>query len=153
AALKEAEERAVVEPRASVGLLAFRFTHAFFRQTLYEEIFASQRLRLHQQVARALEAVYGRRLEEHAGGLGEHYAQSTDAADLEKALTYSELAAKRAMQVFAYGEAVRHLEQALKIQDVLDPDDKLRRCDLLLALGEAMLPMEEPLRVADTVAE
>ena len=57
------------------------------------------------------------------------------------------------MSVFAYGEAVRHLEQALKIQDVLDPDDKAKRCDLLLALGEAMLPMESPERVADTVAE
>ena len=66
AAVKEAEERAVLEQRSSVGVLAFRFTHAFFRQTLYEEIFASQRLRLHQQVARGLETVYARRLEEHA---------------------------------------------------------------------------------------
>ena len=56
------------------------------------------------------------------------------------------------MSVFAYGEAVRHLEQALRTQEVLDPDDKTKRCDLLLALGEAMLPMEEPRRVADTVA-
>jgi tetratricopeptide (TPR) repeat protein len=57
------------------------------------------------------------------------------------------------MSVFAYGEAVRHLEQALKIQEVLDPDDKLKRCDLLLALGDAMLPLENPRRLADTVAE
>jgi hypothetical protein len=57
------------------------------------------------------------------------------------------------MAVFAYSEAVRHLEQALKILEVIDPDDKLRRCDLLIALGEAMLPLEEPQRVADTVAE
>src|SRR5207253_7214043 len=111
AALKEAMERAVLEQRPAVGFLAFRFTHAFFRQTLYEEIFASRRLRLHQQVARALEGVYGRRLEEHASELAEHYAQSTDPADLGKALAYSELAAQRASGVFAYGEAVRHLEQ------------------------------------------
>jgi tetratricopeptide (TPR) repeat protein len=48
---------------------------------------------------------------------------------------------------------VRHLEQALKIQEVLDPDDKLKRCDLLLALGDAMLPMDNPRRLAETVAE
>ena len=38
------------------------------------------------------------------------------------ALQYSQLAAQRAMTVFAYSEAVRHLEQALRIQEVLDPD-------------------------------
>ena len=151
--MQEATERAILEQRPAVGFLSFRFMHAFFRQTLYEEIFASQRLRLHQQVARGLEAVYGRRLDDHAVELAEHFAQSTDPADLEKALHYSELAAQRAMSVFAYGEAVRHLEQALKIQEVLDPDDKAKRCDLLLALGEAMLPLEEPRRVADSVAQ
>src|SRR5207244_8541952 len=65
AALEEATDRAIIEEHPSVGSLAFRFTHAFFRQTLYEELFASRRLRLHQQVARALEQVYGRRVEEH----------------------------------------------------------------------------------------
>ena len=39
-------------------------------------------------------------------------------------MQYGELAAQRAMTVFAYGEAVRHLEQALEVQEVLDPDDK-----------------------------
>lgn len=133
-------------------MLAFRFTHAFFRQTLYEEIFAAQRLKLHQQVARGLEAAYARRLEEHASELAEHYSQSTDPADLQNALDYSELAAKRAMSVFAYVEAARHLEQALKLQDVLDPDDHAKRCDLLLALGEARMPLGEPRWVADEVA-
>ncbi|HEY3115341.1 MAG TPA: AAA family ATPase, partial [Chloroflexota bacterium] len=100
-ALQEATERAVVDERPATGVLAFRFTHAFFRQTLYEEIFASRRLRLHQQVARGLETIYARRLEEHASELAEHFAQSTDSADLEKALHYSELAAQRSSQVFA----------------------------------------------------
>ena len=103
-------------------------------------------------MARALEAVYGRRLEEHAAELAEHFAQTTDRADLEKALHYSELAAQRAMSVFAYGEAERHLEQALKVQEVLDPDDKAKRCDLLLALGEALIPSGEPQRVPVEIA-
>jgi predicted ATPase len=58
-ALEEAEERAVIEERSGAGeALVFRFTHAFFRQTLYEEIFAARRIRWHQQVARALETVH-----------------------------------------------------------------------------------------------
>ena len=60
AAVQEASERAVVEQRQVLGAMAFRFTHAFFRQTLYEEIFAPRRIRLHQRVGRALEEIYGR---------------------------------------------------------------------------------------------
>ncbi len=103
-------------------------------------------------MARALEAVHARRLEEHAAELAEHFAHSSDPADLTKAVEYAELAARRAMSVFAYGEAVRHWGQALKAQDVLDPDDKVKRCDLLLAQGEAMLPLEEPGKIAVSVA-
>jgi hypothetical protein len=153
AALEEATARAVVEQRSVPGTVGFRFTHAFFRQTLYEEIFIPRRIRLHQQVGQALEGVYGRRLDEHAAELAEHFSQSTEPSDLGKALRYSELAAQRAMQVFAYAEAVRHLEQALRTQEVLDPDDRLKRCDLLLRQAEAMLPLEDPGRIASTVAE
>jgi hypothetical protein len=152
-ALEEATERAVVEQRQAVGTVGFRFTHAFFRQTLYEEIFVPRRIRLHQNVGKALEEIYGRRLDEHAAELAEHFVQSTEPADLTKALRYSEAAAERAMQVFAYGEAVRHLEQALRTQEVLDPDDRTKHCDLLLRLGEALGPAGEPQRVFDDAAE
>ena len=56
------------------------------------------------------------------------------------------------MGVYAYSEAARLLEQAVPIQEVLDPDDKVKRCDLLLALGEAILPAKEPGRAAEAVA-
>jgi tetratricopeptide (TPR) repeat protein len=153
-ALEEAQERAVIEERSAVaGVPIFRFTHAFFRQTLYEEIFAARRIRWHQEVARALEHVHARRAEDHAAELAEHFAHSSDPGDLAKAVTYGELAAKRAMDVYAYAEAERHRQQALNAQDVLDPDDRARRCDLLLTLGEAMLPQEQPARIVSAVAE
>ena len=41
------------------------------------------------------------------------------------------------MAVFDYGEAARLLEKALGVQEVLDPDDMARRCDLQLALAWA----------------
>jgi len=151
-ALEEALHVGVLEEQSRLGVIRYRFAHAFFRQTLYEETIAPRRIRLHQQVARALEAVYGRRLEEHAVELAEHYAYSSDPSDLAKAVEYGELAAHRALSVYAYGEAVRHLEQALKVQEVLDPDDKAKRCDLLLALGSAMLPTGEPGRVCRVLA-
>ena len=135
-ALEEARKAAVIEERTGAGAkVSYRFAHAFFRQTLYEEIIAPRRIRLHQQVARALEEIYNNRLEQHAAELAEHFSYSSDRADLEKAVSYGEMAARRATDVYSYGEAVRLLEQALKVQEVLDPEEKLKRCDLLLALG------------------
>src|SRR5439155_4375765 len=116
------------------GSVRYRFTHAFFRQTLYEEIITPRRLRLHQQVARALEQQYSGRLEEHAAELADHFAQSSDPAELSKAVQYGRLAAQRARAVYAHGEAVRLLEQALAVQEVAGPDDRAGRCALLLEL-------------------
>jgi hypothetical protein len=153
AALEEAQERAIIEQRDVLGTVGFRFTHAFFRQTLYEEIFTPRRIRLHQQVGRALEDVYAKRLEEHAAELAEHFTQSTEGADLEKAVRYGSLAAERALHVYAYSEAIRHLEQALRSQEVLDPDDVATECDLMMRLGEAQLPLGSPGVVANAIAE
>jgi predicted ATPase len=151
AALEQASEHAIVEQRPAPGGVAFRFTHAMFRTLLYEEIFAPRRIRLHQQVGRAFEEVYARRLEEHAAELAEHFTQSTETGDLQKAVRYGELAAQRAMSVYAHGEAVRHLEQAVRAQEVLDPDDQERRCTLLLNLGAAVSNAGEPLRYLEDV--
>ena len=151
-ALKEAVRLSVLEERSQRGLVRYRFTHAFFRQTLYEEMIAPQRLKLHQQVARSLETLYAKRLEGHATELAEHFSHSTDPADLKKAVEYGEMAAKRATDVYAYGEAVRLLAQALEVQEVLDFEDKAKRCDLLLALGDALLLAGGHRHVIDTEA-
>jgi hypothetical protein len=149
-ALEEARKMAVVEERTGAGAVVnYRFAHAFFRQTLYEEIIAPRRIRLHQQVARALEEVYKTRLEEHAAELAEHFSHSSDPTDLKKAVSYGQMAAERAMNVFAWGEAARLLEQALKVQEVLDPEDKEKRCDLLLPLGYVLDYSGQPRRVLD----
>ena len=153
AALEEASGVGVLEERSSVGaVVVFRFSHAYFRQTLYEEMFAPRRIRMHQQVGRALEEVYSARQEEHATEMAEHFAHSSDEAGLAKALRYGEMAAGRAMSVNAHAEAARLLYQAIKVQEVLDPDDKAKRCDLLLALGQALMPVGEAHKVYENVA-
>jgi tetratricopeptide (TPR) repeat protein len=151
-ALKQAVQLSVLEERSQLGVVRYRFTHAFFRQTLYEEMIAPQRLKLHQQVARALEIQYAKRLDEHAAELAEHFSHSTDPADLKKAVEYGELAAKRAMEVYAYGEAARLLDQAIKVQKVLNPDDKSKQCDLLLALCNALRFIPDTRRVIEIEA-
>jgi tetratricopeptide (TPR) repeat protein len=151
--LEEAKKAAVIEERAGVGVaVTYRFAHAFFRQTLYEETIAPRRIRLHQQVARALEEIYASRLEEHAAELAEHFSHSSDSADLKKAVSYGEMAAKRANDVYAYGEAVRLLDQAIKVQNVLNPDDKGKICDMLLDLCDVLSGIPEYKRIIDKEA-
>ncbi|MBV9577685.1 MAG: AAA family ATPase, partial [Chloroflexi bacterium] len=154
AALEEATAAAVLEERFTVGaIVTYRFRHAFFRQVLSDEMVAPRRIRLHQQVARALERVHAGRLEtKHAAELAEHFAFSSDTGDLLKAVHYGELAARNATEMFAYGEAARQLERALVVQDVADPADRKARCDLLLALGESLWPTGDSLRVITHVA-
>jgi tetratricopeptide (TPR) repeat protein len=152
-ALEEARKAAVIEERTGAGAkVSYRFAHAFFRQTLYEETIAPRRIRLHQQVARALEEIYKDRLDQHAAELAEHFSYSSDRADLEKAVSYGEMAARRATDVYSYGEAVRLLEQAVKVHEVLGPEEKLKRCDLLLALGWARFYNHEYRHILDNEA-
>jgi len=153
-ALEQAQSAAIIEVRTAVGaIVRYRFTHAFFRQTLYEEIIAPRRIRMHQQVARALEGLYANRLEEHAVELADHFSYSSDEEDLTKAVRYGEMAADRATSVFDSGEAVRLLERALQVQEVSNANDRARHCDLLLALGYALNASGEPRRVLDHEAK
>ena len=151
--LEEAQGASVVEESSGLqGGLSYRFSHAMMRETLYEEIFAPLRIRLHKRVGLAMEGAYAGQLEQHAADLAQHFANSSSEGDLNRALEYSEMAARHAQSVYSYGEAARLLEQALRVQQLLDPNDKARRCDLLLALGEAVIPAGQPMRVPETLA-
>ena len=152
-ALEEASAAAIIEEHSVLGTtITYRFSHAFIRQTLYEEIVAPRRIRLHQQVAHAMEEVHRKQLHEHAAELAEHFAWSSDIAGLAKAVQYAETAAHQANDVFAYGEAARQLERALQVQESVDPTDVGKRCDLLLRLGEALGPLGDHERVIGQIA-
>ena len=145
--LKEAQTAGVIEEHSSSGAaVIYRFAHELFRQTLYEEILAPRRILLHRQVALALEKVYAPRLEEHAAELAKHYSYSSDPHDLTKSVMYSEMAARAAMSVYAYGEAAHLLAQALRAQEGVEPEDISKKCDLILSLGEALMPAGDPRR-------
>ena len=56
------------------------------------------------------------------------------------------------MDVYAYGEAVRLLDRAVKVQKVLNPDDKAKLCDLLLDLCKALLNVPDTRRIIESEA-
>ena len=115
-ALEEAMRVSLIEDMKGGREARYRFTHAFFRQTLYEEMIAPRRLRMHNEVAKALEQHYEGRLEEHAAELAEHFSHSSSEEDLHKAVKYGEMAATRAASVWAFSEASRLLVKGSKCQ-------------------------------------
>ena len=153
AALEEAQGTVVIEERSSVGgVVSFWFSHAFFKQTHYEEVFTPRRIRLHQEVAQALEEVYMARLEEHATELAEHFSHSSDPADLAKAIGYGEMASQRAKAVYTYVEGVALLRKGLELARRLDDHETfwLAACAWLL-LVTAPQHGEEGLKLAEEV--
>ena len=151
-ALGEAVRAAVLREQARVGEVRYRFAHALFRQSLYADLTAVDRMRLHPQVARVLEAQYSQRSDEHAGELAEHFSRSADADDLRAAIDYCRRAARHASTVYAPAEGARLLEYALAIQEVVAPDDLALRCDLLTDRGRALADAGEARRVLDEIA-
>jgi tetratricopeptide (TPR) repeat protein len=153
AALQEAINAAVIEERTLTGAaVKYRFTHAFIRQALYEEMIAPRRNQLHIRTAKALEELFAARLPDHAVELAEHFSHSTNPEDLAKAVNYGQMGAERATAVFDYGEAVRLLEQTIQVQEVLDPTDHVKKTDLLNTLGDLLVWAGDPKRVIDEIA-
>jgi tetratricopeptide (TPR) repeat protein len=147
--------RVVAEIPGAPGRL--RFTHALIRDIVYENIPASQRLRLHQRVGEAVEAFYRHDLDPHLAELAHHFFEAAPGGDAGKAVSYAERAGHRAITLLAYEEATRLFRTALAaLGPSQSPKEERVRCRLLLALGDALTRMgdreaakEELRRAAD----
>jgi class 3 adenylate cyclase/tetratricopeptide (TPR) repeat protein len=114
----------------------FRFEHALIEHTLYQELSATRRQRLHQRIAQTLETMVG----EHAPPVAElahHWLVATQPADAAKAIEYARLAGEAALDALAPLDAARWLSQALELQERQLPAASMIRCDLLIGLGTA----------------
>ena len=115
----------------------FTFAHELIRQTLLSGVSAPRRRRLHLRVAEVMELVYAGALEEQAADLAHHLYQAGGAADPQKTVHYLTLAGERALAAVAYEEGARLYRRALQALDLKEKPDEGKRCELLLALGEA----------------
>jgi class 3 adenylate cyclase/tetratricopeptide (TPR) repeat protein len=119
------------------ALARFRFSHVLVRDTLYDELPASARVRLHRHIGEALEQRYGHDLDPHLAELAHHFAHAAPAGDVDKAVAYARRAAGRALQQLAYEEAARLFELALQAAGLEAKPDPRVQCELLLGLGDA----------------
>jgi tetratricopeptide (TPR) repeat protein len=130
-----AAARVVGEAPGSPGRL--RFAHALIRDTLYDELPPSHRIRLHARAGYALEALYGADLEPHLAELAHHFSHAGRGTEADRAINYASRAGDQALIQLAYEEAIRLYRMALHAVTLPESVDESTRVDLLLSLGDA----------------
>jgi DNA-binding SARP family transcriptional activator/class 3 adenylate cyclase len=111
------------------------FAHALVRQTIYEQLGAARRVRLHRQLGEALEALGASHA--HVEALAHHFAQAAVDGQGAKAARYALAAGRSASARLAYEDAAAHCERGLQTLTLAAEAQQQLRCELLLALGEA----------------
>ncbi len=112
----------------------YDFPHALVRHTLYDALSPARQVRLHREVAEAMEAVYGQRATEHAAEIAEHYHRSATLPGAERGVPYCVAAADQAERSSAFADVVTHLSAALDLLPAMAPE----RPRLLGRLGFAL---------------
>ena len=132
-ALEEAMAARVIAelPRATDQ---YWFSHALIRETLYEELSTTRRVRLHRQIGEALEELDA---EGNLPQLAYHFAEAAPGGDVEKAVEYARKAGEKAVALYAWEDAVLQFERAVQALDLQPTVDEALKCDLLMETGQA----------------
>lgn len=125
----------VVEVSGSAG--QFSFVHALMQHTLYDDLSAARRSRMHGRVGEVLEAALGADPGDRIGELAHHWLAATRPADGAKAIGYALKAGERALATLAPDEAVRWFTAGLELLQHQPNSDETLRCEFLVCLGEA----------------
>ena len=113
----------------------YQFNHALVQDTLVEELSLTRRVRIHADVVRALEELYGEEAEKHAEELVVHYANAEVIMGNEKLVRYCLVAGRRALDRYAWEEAWSYFQQGLEAKGEVAVDDE--KADLVLGWGKA----------------
>ncbi len=133
------EQAGSARERATTSF-GYSFSHVLIRETLYEEMSALRRARIHRRVGETLERLDGGESSaygERVAMLAEHFTRAAGPQDADKAIRYAMQAADQATAMLAYEQAAEHYSRALALLDSFSPGDDARRLELLLGLGQA----------------
>ena len=133
-ALEPAESAGIV---LSTGLDHFAFSHALFREVLYEEHSTVKRTNLHRKAGDLLEQRFLSGSDADLARVAYHFFESAQTGTEQKAIDYCVKAADAASRQRAYGEAVSLLDCALQVAAVSPMSDDRRSFDLLSQHGRA----------------
>lgn len=93
---------------------SYQFIHALIRETIYEDMPAIDRARLHARVGDALANLYCAHIERALSRIAYHYYEATALGNFEKAVAFALRAAESAVRMFAYEEALVHYDRAIQ---------------------------------------
>lgn len=150
-AIEEALQAHVLEASREPG--RYYFAHALFRETLYEEIPAPRRGRLHLGLARTIEAVHGDDLDSYLPLLAHHQWSALPGGEVSKAVDYAQRAARRADRQLAHEDAARYYQRALQAMDCGGGFSREARCGMVNALGTALNRAGEYLQALEVFKE
>lgn len=106
----------MIREAARVPEVEYAFRNPMTQEAVYETILVKRRRAFHRRVAEAIEALYPDRLDGLYGLLAHHF---TLAGQRVRAIEYARRAARQALTVFAYDDALRSLRGAL---DLVEPE-------------------------------
>lgn len=132
--LGEAVAAGVVKEISALG--RYSFAHVLMRETLYEELAPSDRMRVHREIAETLELRYADDVDGHVDELAHHFFKAAQASDPQKTLDYTLRAAKKAMAATAWEEAIRLYRRAQRVVE-LAPMSSAKRAEIAKGLDEA----------------
>jgi class 3 adenylate cyclase/ATP/maltotriose-dependent transcriptional regulator MalT len=135
--LLDAAERATVVHEVEGQPGRYTFSHALIQHTLYEDLNATRRTRMHRQVGEAIERLHPSEPDEYVGELARHFSLATKPTDVMKAIAYSTRAGDAALKALAPDDGVRYFSQALELCFAATGMEPNLRVDLLIALGTA----------------
>jgi eukaryotic-like serine/threonine-protein kinase len=104
----------------------FSFVHALIRETVYEELTTTRRVRLHRRVGEAIERLAQGRSDPPLADLAYHFVQAASADVADKAIDYATRAGDRAADTLAHEEAARFYDMALQSLEFKTPAPKAR---------------------------
>jgi predicted ATPase len=99
----------------------FRFKHEVFADAISRRLSPGRRLQLHLRMAHILQNIYGSRQDEIASELAGHFRE---AHDHHNAIKYMVVVAQQAIRKNGHHDALRHLDEALRLLPMLPPEER-----------------------------
>jgi DNA-binding CsgD family transcriptional regulator len=130
----------VLEPAVQAGIVqstdnsgCYLFTHALIRETIYEDLSACDRLRLHGRAGDALAGLHCAHLEPVLSRIAHHYHEAAALGYADQAVVFALRAAESAVRVCAYEDALLHYDHVIKTlgSSGLMHDERLARAYIL----------------------
>ncbi len=97
-----------------LGEEVYAFADTQLRDVLYEDISPVRRRRQHMKVGEALEKVYAGKVDDYLEALAYHFLEGNN---LSKSVDYAQKAGDKAARLFAWDQARRYYETALKLME------------------------------------